>query len=72
MIDTGSGIAADQLEKIFEPLFTTKARGIGLGLSLSKRYAEASGGRIEFDSEPGKGSIFRLVLPLLEEEIETG
>ncbi len=66
VIDTGSGIAADQLEKIFEPLFTTKARGIGLGLSLSKRYAELNGGRIECDSEEGQGSIFRLVLPLAE------
>ncbi len=65
VIDTGAGIAADQLEKIFEPLFTTKARGIGLGLSLSQRYAGLNGGRIECDSEPGQGSIFRLVLPLL-------
>ncbi len=68
VIDTGSGISAENLEKIFEPLFTTKARGIGLGLSLSLRYAKLNEGRIECDSEEGKGSIFRLVLPLLNDK----
>ncbi len=67
VIDTGVGIAEEEREKIFEPLYTKKARGIGLGLALSLRYARANGGRIEVDSEPGGGAIFRLALPLADE-----
>lgn len=61
--DTGIGIPAENLLKIFEPLVTTKAKGIGLGLPVSQRYAELNGGRIECDSELGRGSLFRLILP---------
>ena len=56
--DTGSGIASDHLERIFEPLFTTKSKGIGLGLSLAKRLAEANGGTIRVESALGHGSRF--------------
>ena len=62
--DTGVGIDAQQLEKIFDPLFTTKAKGIGLGLALCRRYAELNHGSLAVDSEPGQGSTFRLSLPL--------
>ncbi len=62
--DTGIGIAEDQIEKIFEPLYTGKAKGIGLGLPLSQRYANLNGGRIECRSEVGRGSTFTLRLPL--------
>src|SRR6266508_1187888 len=56
--DTGSGIAPDHLQRIFEPLFTTKSKGIGLGLSLAKRLAEANGGTIRVESALGHGSRF--------------
>jgi len=60
--DTGTGIAPENMKKLFEPLFTTKAKGIGLGLAVSKKLAEANGGRIEVESEVGKGSTFTLYL----------
>ncbi|MCP3963852.1 MAG: histidine kinase, partial [bacterium] len=63
VIDTGVGISEDDLSQVFEPLFTTKANGIGLGLPLSQRYARLNQGRIECDSLPTRGAIFRLVLP---------
>lgn len=62
--DTGIGIPPDHLKKLFEPLFTTKTKGIGLGLAVSQKLAEANGGRIEVQSEPGKGSTFTLFLPI--------
>ena len=52
------------MKKLFEPLFTTKLRGIGLGLAVSKKLAEANGGTIAVQSEPGKGSTFSLYLPV--------
>ena len=60
--DTGSGIAPDHLEHIFEPLFTTKSKGIGLGLALAKRLAEANGGSIWVESTLGRGSRFTVEL----------
>ena len=60
--DTGSGIAPDHLQRIFEPLFTTKSKGIGLGLSLAKRLAEANGGTIRVESALGHGSRFTVEL----------
>ena len=61
--DTGIGISPENMEKLFQPLFTTKPKGIGLGLAVSKKLAEANGGRIEVESELGKGSIFTIFLP---------
>jgi signal transduction histidine kinase len=61
--DTGSGIAPENIRKIFEPLFTTRPKGIGLGLAISKRLVEQNGGRIEVSSTPGKGTTFRIILP---------
>lgn len=61
--DTGEGMTGEVLGKIFEPLFTTKARGIGLGLPLSKSLIEANGGWIEAESVPGQGSTFTLFIP---------
>jgi len=60
--DTGTGITPENMQKLFEPLFTTKAKGIGLGLAVSRKLAEANGGRIEVQSELGVGSTFTLVL----------
>jgi signal transduction histidine kinase len=64
--DSGVGMAPEQLGKLFQPLFTTKARGIGLGLVVVKNLTEANGGRVEVQSEPGKGSEFRVILPAAE------
>ena len=63
IIDTGCGIPKKDIEKIFEPLYTTKARGIGLGLSVSKNLVEANGGSIKVKSTTGKGATFTLILP---------
>ena len=57
-VDKGCGISRENMEKIFEPLFTTKAKGIGLGLSISKSLAKANGATILVESEDGKGSRF--------------
>ncbi|RJP47307.1 MAG: PAS domain S-box protein [Anaerolineaceae bacterium] len=65
--DTGSGIPPDHMEKLFEPLFTTKTTGIGLGLAVSRKLAEANGGRIEVQSEAGVGSTFTLYVPMDKE-----
>jgi protein-histidine pros-kinase len=58
--DTGTGIAADDLGRIFEPLFTTKAKGIGLGLSVARRLALANGAAMRVESAVGQGSRFEL------------
>ena len=62
--DTGAGIAPELLPRIFEPYVTTKAQGLGLGLAIARRIVEAHGGRIEAASAPGRGSIFRVSLPV--------
>jgi signal transduction histidine kinase len=63
--DNGCGISEENLGKLFEPLFTTKAKGIGLGLAVSKRLIEAHRGTIEVESQVGKGTTFRVKLPML-------
>jgi PAS domain S-box-containing protein len=65
--DTGVGIPPENMTKLFEPLFTTKARGIGLGLAICKNLMEANGGMIEVQSKPGKGSVFTLLFPIYKE-----
>ncbi len=62
--DTGPGIPPEHLDRIFEPYFTTKEGGTGLGLALAQRIVDAHGGAITVDSRPGKGSTFRIGLPL--------
>ncbi|MBL0028405.1 MAG: hypothetical protein IPO95_04745 [Rhodanobacteraceae bacterium] len=64
--DSGHGIPKDKLTKIFEPFYTTKpiGKGTGLGLSVSYGIVERHGGRIEVESEPGRGSTFRVWLPV--------
>ncbi|MBL7205119.1 MAG: HAMP domain-containing protein [Desulfobacteraceae bacterium] len=66
IIDTGCGISKENMKNIFEPLFTTRARGIGLGLAVARNLAEANGGSIRVESEEGKGSTFTLILPTRE------
>jgi signal transduction histidine kinase len=64
VIDTGPGIDAEKLERIFTPYYTTKAGGSGLGLPTSRRLVEEHGGRIEVHSEVGRGSDFVITLPV--------
>ncbi|MFQ6125653.1 MAG: PAS domain S-box protein [Candidatus Heimdallarchaeota archaeon] len=66
--DTGAGIPEKNLGKIFEPLFTTKSKGIGLGLAVAKTLVEGHGGTIEVQSEVDKGSTFKVYLPMNREE----
>ncbi|MHA1637444.1 MAG: GAF domain-containing sensor histidine kinase [Candidatus Thorarchaeota archaeon] len=63
--DTGIGISEENMPKIFEPLFTTKPKSIGLGLAVAKTLIEMQGGRIEVKSELGKGSTFTIFLPVV-------
>ncbi|MCX8038724.1 MAG: GAF domain-containing protein [Candidatus Sumerlaeia bacterium] len=64
--DTGCGIPPENLEKIWEPFYTTRTHGTGLGLSLVRRIVEDHGGRIEVESKVGHGTTFRVFLPLRE------
>jgi signal transduction histidine kinase len=67
--DTGHGIAGENLKSIFEPFFTTKEEGVGVGLGLSVAYGIVMrhNGFIEVESEPSKGSTFRVLLPFVQE-----
>jgi two-component system, sporulation sensor kinase E len=64
--DTGGGIPQEQLNRIFEPFYTTKKKGSGLGLMIVQRIIRAHNGRIELESHVGHGTIFRIWLPLHE------
>lgn len=71
--DTGKGIAPEHLNRIFDPFFTTKpiGKGTGLGLSLSYGIVQKHHGRIEVKSQVGKGSTFRVWLPVRQQHVET-
>lgn len=62
--DTGAGVPEELIDKIFEPFFSTKREGLGLGLPLAKKVIEEHGGRIEFKSTLGKGSEVKIYLPV--------
>ena len=64
--DTGGGIPQEQINRIFEPFYTTKEKGTGLGLMIVQRIVRAHGGRIELESKVGRGTTFRIWLPLHE------
>ena len=64
VIDRGSGIDPKNLENIFNPFFTTKSDGVGFGLAIVAKIVDEHGGRIEVESTPGEGSVFRVQLPL--------
>jgi signal transduction histidine kinase len=66
--DTGLGIKQKDIKKIFQPLFSTKVKGIGFGLSISKMIVERHGGHISADSEPGKGTTVTVKLPIYSEK----
>ncbi|MBZ5632782.1 MAG: hypothetical protein LAO55_06575 [Acidobacteriia bacterium] len=66
VIDRGSGIDPKHLESIFNPFFTTKAEGVGLGLAIVSKIVDEHGGQITVESTPGEGSVFRVYLPVAE------
>jgi len=61
--DDGRGIPAHDLKAIYDPFFTTKPTGTGLGLFISRNIVEGCGGKMEISSEPGKGTIVVVMLP---------
>jgi PAS domain S-box-containing protein len=70
--DTGVGMSEETMKKLWTPLFTTKAKGMGFGLSICKRFVEAHGGTITVESALGKGSTFTVTLPIEPETKEEG
>ncbi len=66
VIDRGSGIAPKDRESIFNPFFTTKSSGVGLGLAIVSKIVDEHGGEITVESEPGAGSVFHVFLPFRE------
>ncbi len=67
VIDAGKGIPAEKLNQVFEPFYTTKQSGMGLGLSISRSIVEAHGGRLEAARNADRGMTFRFVLPIAAE-----
>ena len=65
--DTGSGISLPSADRIFNPFFTTKQGGTGLGLALTHKIIADHGGSITFDSSPGVGTTFHLLLPVIDQ-----
>ena len=65
--DTGKGINIENLDKIFNPFFTTRQQGTGLGLSITQKIIEQHGGGISVDSSPGSGTTFTIYLPAAKE-----
>ena len=66
--DTGVGVAPEDIDKLFTPLYSTKQGGLGLGLALTRRVIEEHGGKVQFRSEPGQGSAVTVHLPLSGEK----
>jgi signal transduction histidine kinase len=66
--DTGEGIPKEILPRIFEPYFTTKTRGVGLGMTIARRIVEAHGGTLTVDSTVGQGTRFRITIPITRQE----
>ncbi|MEW6335346.1 MAG: ATP-binding protein, partial [Thermodesulfobacteriota bacterium] len=66
--DTGCGIAESERQKIFDPFYTTRDRGTGLGLAVVNRIINAYGGRLQLESDHGRGSVFTVWLPVRRTE----
>jgi signal transduction histidine kinase len=64
VIDRGAGIDAKDLESIFNPFFTTKPEGVGLGLAICSKIVDEHGGHITVESSAGEGSVFHVILPV--------
>ena len=68
--DNGKGITEENLDRIFDPFFSTKSRGTGLGLAIVNNIIESHGGIVEVESRVGEGSCFVLSLPCQSEDVE--
>jgi signal transduction histidine kinase len=62
--DTGIGVPQENLSKLFDPFFSTKSTGLGLGLAMTRRVVEEHGGKVDFQSLEGKGSTITISLPV--------
>jgi signal transduction histidine kinase len=63
IVDTGRGLSPEEIEQIFDPDYTTKEKGLGLGLPLAFEIIRGHGGQVEVRSVPGEGSTFEILLP---------
>ena len=70
--DNGPGLSAEQLQRVFEPFYTTRTKGTGLGMAISKRIVEAHGGVIAVENDQNRGARFSITLPRRRPEIRTG
>ena len=68
--DTGRGIAEEEVKKIFEPFYTTKAQGLGLGMPYAKKIIDQHGGAMSLNSRPGEGTTISVTLPTAPKEVE--
>jgi signal transduction histidine kinase len=66
--DTGMGMSEETIKRLWTPLFTTKAKGMGFGLAISKRLIEAHGGNVSVQSELGKGTTFTITIPIEQQK----
>jgi len=66
--DTGTGIAPELAEQLFQPFITTKKHGMGVGLSICRTIVESHGGKIWVESEPNRGTVFRFTLRSVSQE----
>jgi two-component system sensor kinase FixL len=62
--DSGTGLSGDKLDKIFEPFYTTKREGLGMGLSICRSIIEAHGGRLWAENNPDRGATFSFTVPV--------
>jgi two-component system sensor kinase FixL len=70
--DTGPGVDSSAAARLFQPFVTTKAEGMGVGLSISRTIVEAHGGRIWTEPNPGGGAIFKFTLRSVDQELAGG
>jgi signal transduction histidine kinase len=70
--DAGHGIPDDVMKKIFEPFYTTKPNGMGMGLSVSRTIVEAHGGKLWAENAPNHGAVFKVLLPVFGDGSEPG
>ena len=72
MGDSGPGIDAENLERVFEAFYTTKSGGLGIGLSICRSIIEAHGGRLWADANEPRGAVFQFTLPGAENQLTDG